>query len=53
MNMVYSNVKYKMKGCYGNPRYYVSAYCFALYCPVTVDCEIERKKRRKEQNGGL
>lgn len=50
MDMVFSNVKYKMKGCYGNPIYYVSAYCFILHCPVTVDCKEERKKKRNNKN---
>lgn len=34
-------------GCFGNNRYYVKEYCYALKCPVTVDCEDERKKNRR------
>ncbi|MBA7490165.1 hypothetical protein ES702_00700 [subsurface metagenome] len=34
--------------CYGNPRYWVNPYCFALNCPSVNDCKEERKKRRRE-----
>jgi len=33
--------------CFGNPRYYVMGYCFALRCPHTYDCKEERKKQKK------
>ena len=35
-------------GCYGNPRYWIIAYCYVLYCPSVEDCREERKKRRKK-----
>lgn len=35
-------------GCFGNPKYWITAYCFILKCLSVDDCKEERKKRRKK-----
>lgn len=36
--------------CYGNPRYWIMPYCYALKCLSVDGCKEERKKRRRELN---